>query len=70
VTTKVTPPQQQDIGTQQPALPRTKVVSVENLAAGTTEQQLKSLCQGIGALEVNRDLSNTEVLNLSLFTEP
>ncbi|XP_021914496.1 RNA-binding protein 33-like isoform X2 [Zootermopsis nevadensis] len=51
VTTKVTPPQQQDVGTQQPVLPRTKVVSVENLAASTTEQQLKTLCQGIGVLE-------------------
>lgn len=65
MTTKVTPPQQQDVGTQQPVLPRTKVVSVENLAASTTEQQLKSLCQGIGVLEASQNPSNSEIPTFS-----
>ena len=50
--TKGVPPQQQGIVPQQPALPKTKTVLIENLAASTTEQQLKSFCQGIGVLEV------------------
>ncbi|PNF43287.1 hypothetical protein B7P43_G14470 [Cryptotermes secundus] len=51
VATKVMTPQQPEAAAQQPAVPRTKTVSIENLAASTTEQQLKSLCQGIGVLE-------------------
>lgn len=51
VATKVMPPQQPEVAAQQPAVPRTKTVSIENLAASTTEQQLKSLCQSIGVLE-------------------
>lgn len=54
VTTKVMPPQQQDMTVEQPVLPRTKTVSIENLAASTTEQQLKSLCRGIGVLEASQ----------------
>jgi hypothetical protein len=56
VATKVIPPQQPEVAAQQPALPRTKIVSIENLAASTTEQQLKSLCQGIGVLEVSQNV--------------
>jgi len=54
VTTKVMPPQQQDMTVEQPVLPRTKTVSIENLAASTTEQQLKLLCRGIGVLEASQ----------------
>jgi hypothetical protein len=53
VATKVIPPQQKDMAVEQPVLPRTKTVSIENLAASTTEQQLKSLCRGIGVLEAS-----------------
>jgi hypothetical protein len=56
VATKVMPPQQPEVAAQQPAVPRTKTVSIENLAASTTEQQLKSLCQGIGVLEVSQNV--------------
>jgi hypothetical protein len=48
------PPQQQNMAVEQPVLPRTKTVSIENLAASTTEQQLKSLCRGIGVLEASQ----------------
>jgi hypothetical protein len=54
VATKVITPQQPEASAQQPAVPKTKTVSIENLAASTTEQQLKSLCQGIGVLEVGQ----------------
>ena len=54
MTTKGAPPQQQDMALEQPVLPRTKTVSIENLAASTTEQQLKSLCRGIGVLEASQ----------------
>jgi hypothetical protein len=56
VATMAMPPQQPEVGAQQPAVPRTKTVSIENLAASTTEQQLKSLCQGIGVLEVSQNV--------------
>ncbi|XP_069690658.1 RNA-binding protein 33-like isoform X2 [Periplaneta americana] len=51
VSTKVITPQQEVVVAQQPALPRTKTVSIDNLAASTTEHQLKSMCQGIGVVE-------------------
>ncbi|KAJ9573962.1 hypothetical protein L9F63_008652, partial [Diploptera punctata] len=51
VATKAVPPQQQGMIPQQPVLPKTKTVSIENLAASTSAQQLKALCQGIGVLE-------------------
>ena len=50
--TKAVPPPQQGMVPQQPALPKTKTVHIENLAASTTERQLKALCQGVGVLEV------------------
>ena len=57
------PPQQQDMAVEQPVLPRTKTVSIENLAASTTEQQLRSLCRGIGVLEA----SQTHFICLALY---
>ncbi|PSN33974.1 hypothetical protein C0J52_21995 [Blattella germanica] len=60
VATKSTAPQQQqqqELAPQQPALPRTKTVLIENLAASTSENQMKSLCQGIGTVESIQMLS-------------
>ncbi|CAG2059490.1 unnamed protein product, partial [Timema podura] len=52
-----------------PSLPRTKVVAIDNLAATTTESQLRKMCRPIGPLESMQMYSSQRKAVLT-FTNP